>query len=126
MQRFDLHFDADAAAEFSRTAAIGSQSMTFVEQRIIKFLQLDWGILHIPLAHRNRGRRSIFEGAAAPTAADNILADIASAGFRVRTEDRVTSHIAFVGRRDTLRPFACQLEAPRNSGFNAASIASPS
>src|SRR5262245_29528149 len=103
VQWFHYDFESNAAAEFPRAAAVGAQGMAFIEQRVIELLQLDWRILHIALAHRNCSRRSVFEGAAAPTATDNILADITSSGFRMGAKDRVTSHVAFVRRGDTLR-----------------------
>ena len=35
VQRRHFNFDADAAAVFSRTAAIGAESVAFIEQRVI-------------------------------------------------------------------------------------------
>src|SRR4029434_2059566 len=103
MQWFHFDFEPNAAAEFPRATAVGAQGMALIEQWIIELLYLDGGIFHIALAHRNRGRRPIFERASAPTAADNILADITSSGFRVGAEDRVAAHVAFVSCGDTLR-----------------------
>src|SRR5262245_44804610 len=103
VQRLYFDFDADAAAEFSRTAAVGSQRMAFVKQRIIEFLQFHGSILYIALAHRHCGRGAVFERAAAPSATDDILADIASSSFRVRPENRVATHVAFVGGGDARR-----------------------
>ena len=54
LQRLHLHFDAVAAAKLAGAAAVGAKRVALVEQRIIKFLQLDRRVFDIALAHRHR------------------------------------------------------------------------
>ena len=76
----------------------------------MKPLQFDRGVFYVALTHRYRRGSAVFERPPAPTAADNILADVAPAGFRVIAEDRVAAHIALVRSRN---PFARQRRRKR-------------
>src|SRR6266850_2315048 len=103
LDRFYFHFDANAAAKFPRAATVGAERMTLVKQRIIKFLQFDRCVFYVALTHRHRRGSAVLERTTAPTAADNILADVAPAGFRVIAEDRIAAHVAFVRGRHSFR-----------------------
>src|SRR5438552_8987986 len=103
MQRSYFEFDADTAAEFAGSAAIGAQSVALVKQRIVQFLQFYRRVLHVTLAHGNRRGRAVLKGTATPTTTDDVLAHIAPASFWLSAEDRVTAHVSLVCRRDALR-----------------------
>src|SRR5262245_397305 len=99
MERFHFYFYTHSAAKFPCAAAVCSECMAFVKQRIIKFLQFDGRVLYVSLPPGNGRTRAVLERSAAPAAANDILADVAAAGFRIHAEDRIAAHIPLVCRR---------------------------